>query len=70
MVSAGVFAVVGRVAVVVVVVVGGEEAAEGGVAEVVEELHQAGCSIATLTSNKDTPLIIAGKTHQLSAQCS
>ena len=34
-------------------------AASNGHAEVVEELHQSGCSIATLTTNKDTPLIIA-----------
>ena len=39
-------------------------AASNGHAEVVEELHQSGCSIATLTTNKDTPLIIAGECNQ------
>ena len=34
-------------------------AASNGHAEVVDELYQSGCSIATLTTNKDTPLIIA-----------
>lgn len=35
-------------------------AASNGHADIVEELHMAGCSISTLTTNKDTPLIIAG----------
>ena len=35
-------------------------AASNGHAEVVDELQRSGCSISTLTTNKDTPLIIAG----------
>lgn len=39
-------------------------AASNGHADVVDELQKAGCSISTLTTNKDTPLIIAGIASQ------
>ena len=44
-------------------------AASNGHAEVVQELQESGCSISTLTTNKDTPLIIAGASECRSASC-
>lgn len=44
-------------------------AASNGHAEVVQELQESGCSISTLTTNKDTPLIIAGASECPSASC-
>ena len=44
-------------------------AASNGHAEVVQELQESGCSISTLTTNKDTPLIIAGTSECPSASC-